>query len=92
MLCAGMVRETGHAAEQFLRSVAAGQADNLTERDQQAAAALQRVNTCPDWHTDCRYESLQQWHACAAVVAGSVPRVVCLRLSRRFGVLVYGSV
>ncbi|KAL3160420.1 hypothetical protein ABBQ32_010743 [Trebouxia sp. C0010 RCD-2024] len=48
-----MVRETGHAAEQFLRSVAAGQADNLTERDQQAAAALQRVNTCPDWHTDC---------------------------------------
>lgn len=51
-----MVRETGHAAEQFLRSVAAGQADNLAERDQQAAAALQRVNTTtPDWHTDCRH-------------------------------------
>ena len=57
-MLAGMVRETGHAAEQFLRSVAAGQADNLAERDQQAAAALQRVNTSPDWHTDCRYGSM----------------------------------
>ncbi len=50
----GMVKETGHAAEQFLRSVANGQADHRAERDQQAAAALQRVNTSPDWQTDCR--------------------------------------
>lgn len=75
-MCAGMVRETGHAAEQFLRSVAAGQADTLTERDQQAAAALQRVNTCPDWHTDCRYDSLQELHACVAVVAGFYSQVL----------------
>lgn len=51
-----MVKETGTAAEQFLRSVATGQADHLTERDQRAAAALQRVNTTPDWQTDCRHE------------------------------------
>ena len=50
-----MVRETGNAAEQFLRSVASGQADHLAERDQRAAAALQRVNTTPDWQTDCRH-------------------------------------
>ncbi|KAA6418046.1 MAG: ABC transporter C family member 2-like [Trebouxia sp. A1-2] len=48
-----MVKETGHAAEQFLRSVANGQADHRAERDQRAAAALQRVNTSPDWQTDC---------------------------------------
>ena len=52
----GMVKETGHAAEQFLRSVANGQADHQAERDQRAAAALQRVNTSPDWQTDCRSE------------------------------------
>ncbi len=50
-----MVRETGHAAEQFLRSVATGQADDhQAERDQRAAAALERVNTSPDWQNDCR--------------------------------------
>ncbi|KAL0044905.1 hypothetical protein WJX82_001780 [Trebouxia sp. C0006] len=48
-----MVKETGHAAEQFLRSVANGQADHQAERDQQAAAAIQRVNTSPDWQNDC---------------------------------------
>ena len=49
-----MVKETGHAAEQFLRGVANGQANHWAERDEQAAAALERVNTCPDWQTDCR--------------------------------------
>lgn len=57
-----MVRETGNAAEQFLRSVASGQADHLTERDQRAAAALQRVNTTPDWQTDCRHELFATAH------------------------------
>ena len=55
-MLAGMVRETGHAAEQFLRSVASGQGNAFEERDQKAASALQRVNTTPDWQTDCRYE------------------------------------
>ena len=53
-VCAGMVRDTGNAAEQFLRSVASGQAYTMAERDQQAAAALQCVNTTPDWQTDWR--------------------------------------
>lgn len=49
-----MVKETGHAAEQFLRSVAYGQVDHKAERDQRAAAALQRAHTIPDWQADCR--------------------------------------
>ena len=54
-----MVKETGNAAEQFLRSVAYGQVElHKAERDQQAAAALQRVHTTPDWQADCRYPSL----------------------------------
>ena len=50
-----MVKDTGHAAEQFLRSVAYGSTDHKAERDQQAAAALQRAHTIPDWQADCRY-------------------------------------
>lgn len=54
-----MVKETGNAAEQFLRSVAYGQMElHKAERDQQAANALQRVHTTPDWQADCRYPSL----------------------------------
>ena len=54
-----MVQETGHGAEQFLRSVAYGQLDHKTERDQRAAAALQKVQTStPDWQADTRYVPL----------------------------------
>ena len=76
-MCAGMVRETGHAAEQFLRSVASGQADTMAERDQQAAAALQRVNTTPDWQTDCRSPPSCALHSVIALCTWTLLLALC---------------